>query len=374
MDPGGGGGEKKGGREGGEGTIAGAGAGAGAGGVTGGGGGAGGATGGGGGGGGGDEGERGIFPAFTHLSTSSSSSSLSSSSSSFLSKMAALVRFRRHVGLGDPPPSHPPSRPPSQPHHHHSHHAQQPSTPLFNSTLRPALRPYSGPVSVWTVELTDLKLVGDDDDNDIDVPEYDEMTVLFPVPGEDPFASDRKSMALDESFIYMPTPKTCKRGGSSTHDASHDHDNGTGQQQQKEEEEEEGGGEEEEQPFSQVVQNVHRVSQRSMLTRHAEAKAPPSQGLSMTVRAIVAPTFTRHLLIKLTDLKGRDIGQGVLLLPPPVPSSYPEEGPHIYVPLSLGAQPQPCLLSLRCRVTERPFVPPSQRGGGGRGGGGGGRS
>jgi len=55
-------------------------------------------------------------------------------------------------------------------------------------------------------------------------------------------------------------------------DASHDHDNGTGQQQQKEEEEEEGGGEEEEQPFSQVVQNVHRVSQRSMLTRHAEAK------------------------------------------------------------------------------------------------------
>jgi len=30
---------------------------------------------------------------------------------------------------------------------------------------------------VWTVELTDLKLVGDDDDNDIDVPEYDEMTV-----------------------------------------------------------------------------------------------------------------------------------------------------------------------------------------------------
>ncbi len=34
-------------------------------------------------------------------------------------------------------------------------------------------------MSVWTVELTDLKLVGDDDDNDIDVPEYDEMTVRW---------------------------------------------------------------------------------------------------------------------------------------------------------------------------------------------------
>jgi len=47
---------------------------------------------------------------------------------------------------------------------------------------------------------------------------------------------------------------------------------------------------------------------------------------------------------------------------------------QIYIPLSLGAQPQPCLLSLRCRVSERAFIPPSRAGGlGGMGGGGGGR-
>lgn len=89
-------------------------------------------------------------------------------------------------------------------------------------------------------------LVGDSDDNDIDVPEYDEMTVrreerkegegkpsigranllssslppppnsslqvLFPVSAEDPFAWDRKSIALDESFLDMP--RMARRAGS----------------------------------------------------------------------------------------------------------------------------------------------------------------
>lgn len=46
-----------------------------------------------------------------------------------------------------------------------------------NSHLRPVFKPYTGPLAIWTVELTHLLLVGDSDDNDIDVPEYDEMTV-----------------------------------------------------------------------------------------------------------------------------------------------------------------------------------------------------
>ena len=36
---------------------------------------------------------------------------------------------------------------------------------------------YKGPLAVWKVELTDLKLEADDDDNAIDVPEWDEVSV-----------------------------------------------------------------------------------------------------------------------------------------------------------------------------------------------------
>ena len=38
------------------------------------------------------------------------------------------------------------------------------------------------------------------------------------------------------------------------------------------------------------------------------------------------------------------------------------EPPHIYIPLSLGGQPQPVLLSVRCRVTELPFFPTKEMG------------
>lgn len=55
------------------------------------------------------------------------------------------------------------------------------------------------------------------------------------------------------------------------------------------------------------IQNVHRISHRRMV--QMRDKEGGARGLAMTVSAVVAPGFTRHLLIKLLDPKGRGIGQ-----------------------------------------------------------------
>jgi hypothetical protein len=54
-------------------------------------------------------------------------------------------------------------------------------------------------------------------------------------------------------------------------------------------------------------QNVHRISHRRMA--QMRDKEGGARGLAITVSAVVAPAFTRHLLIKLLDHKGRGIGQ-----------------------------------------------------------------
>ncbi|TFJ85346.1 hypothetical protein NSK_003392 [Nannochloropsis salina CCMP1776] len=244
------------------------------------------------------------------------------------------------------------ARPPSSSPRYHAVLAGPRASPLLqasNSHLRPVFKPYTGPLAIWTVELTHLLLVGDSDDNDIDVPEYDEMTVRREERKEGEGKPSIGRANLFSSSLPPPhilTPASSAGGESSPI-------------RQKD-------GDSQEETITHLVHSVHRISHRSL--QHAHEQSPTSQGLSMTVHAIVAPAFTRHLLIKLTDYKGRDIGQGVISLPPALPSSLLSSsssapGVHLYVPLSLGAQPQTVLLSLRCRVTEKPFHAPTREGG-----------
>jgi hypothetical protein len=105
----------------------------------------------------------------------------------------------------------------------------------------------------------------------------------------------------------------------------------------------------------------------------------------MVVSAVCVPAFTKHLLVKVCDHKGRDIGQGVLCLKDVLllaARTHSQTHPHtegegeegegeeeeeglITLPLSLGGRPQPVLLSMRCVMREEPFAMP--RGGGGVG-------
>lgn len=158
---------------------------------------------------------------------------------------------------------------------------------------------YEGPVAVWQVTLS--RLVFTWQGTVVDAPEVSELMCLFPLPTEDPWASDRKSVALDEvrdierkgrtwgpighvvvlsrlewclcdvwlqSLLPLLRSKSLRASSVGSAVASH--------------------------VSGPSLDNVHRL---------AYPPTPCTEDSAVTIQALVAPAFCRHLLIKFLDAK-----------------------------------------------------------------------